>query len=252
MKIPALIAANILIVGAGIMTYDVMRSDAPTAATTADGEPVDVAALEDRLDELERRLDGLSTIQTDRKITSRLLKLEQQLAARETGATPMAAAGSAKVLPARLPASAAPPSEGGSELADADDERSVEIVKKAMERIEADRERERSARGVDRMVDRLGLQLTDDQRTRLGEEFSAFRNKVRDNFRNGRQEGRTREDMQAEMETLRSDFGTSLGQFLSQSDADAIVEEMGNGGGGRRGPGGLGGVRGGGGGGPIR
>jgi len=232
MNVPALIAVNILIVGAGIMTYDVMRTDPPTVAQTADGEPIDLSTVEDRLSDLERRLDGFSTIKTDRKVTSRLLQMENRLAAME--AAPAEAAASLAATATETTSMGALESTDATELAGAD----LAKIKKAMEQIDKDRDRERSTRGVDRIVDRLGLQLTDDQKKRLGEEFAAFRNKIRDNFRNGRMEGQTREDLIANMETMRDEFGTSLGTFLSQTDADAIVSEIGSSmGGSRRGPG---------------
>jgi len=244
MNVPALLAANILIVGAGILTYDVMQPDAPMAGVTADGETIDLTRIEKRLDDLERRLDGFGGAASDRKVTSRLLNMESRLAAMESAATPATTASPAATESENAAGALVAAAEDG-ELAAAD----LATVKKAVEQLESDRERQRSGRGVDRIIDRLGLQLTDDQKKRLGDEFTAFRGKMRDNFRNGRTEGRTREDMIANMETLRDDFGKSLTEFLPQTDADSIIEELGNsmGGGGRRGPpggfGGGGGIR---------
>jgi len=249
MKIAILLAANVLIVGAGILTYDVMRAEAPMPQQTEDGEPIDLSAVEQRISDLERRLDGFSTIQSDRKTTTRILQVERRLASMERGVTSAAVAAAPTTESAAL-AVPGDDAQRDGELAAAD----IETVKRAMEKIDSDRNRERSARGVERLLDRLGLQLTDDQKQRLGDEFATFRGKVRDNFRNGGMEGLTREEMVANMGTLREELGTSIGEFLSATDAEAIVSEMGNGmgGGGRRGGSGGGGRRNGGGGGGAR
>jgi len=241
MKLGILLAANVLIAGAAILAYDVTRPAAPSAPQTADGETIDLTGIEERLGDLERRLDGFSTIHSDRKTTSRLLQIEHRLASMETGATP---ATTASIAPTEADAAGAlsavdAESDDAGELAPTD----IATIKKAMKQIDRDRDRQRASRGVDRMIDRLGLQLSGDQKVRLGEEFTTFRGKIRDNIRNGRMEGQTRDDRVANMETLREDFGTSLGAFLSATDAEAIVSEIGDnmGGGGRRGPGRRGG-----------
>jgi hypothetical protein len=252
MKIALLIGLNVLVVGAGILAYDVLRGE----TTTPEERARETARIDDvleRLDVIERRLDGVERGDGDRRLSTRLLQLEGRIGALESGrrvaeATAAATPEDVDAAAAMAAAAAAPPADApvdaDAPLADPE----IERVKKALQEVEAQREQERAAEMADGLAARLGLSLTDDQRKRLGTELSAFRDRARDTFRNARGAGMTREDALATFDELRGELTTKLEDFLPVSDAKAITDEIGNGprmmiGGGPGGPGGPGGGR---------
>ncbi len=232
MKIALLIGLNALVVGAGLLAYDVLRSggeahDAEQRATAARMDEV----LE-RLDGLAGRIDALERGAGQRRLSTRLLHVEDRVGALEARRSIGAAqAAPAADDPAAAAAASAPTAadaaarDGDAPLA----EKEIERVKEALALVEAERAKERSARMVDGLVSRLGLQLTDEQRARLADELAAFRETARDTFRNARGSGMTREDVMATFDTLRSDLTTQLEEFLPATDASAVTEALGQG-----------------------
>ncbi len=248
MKLLAVLALNVLVAGTGILFYDVMT----TAPEPAAAEGVDLSELTDRVADLERAVRADSN-RGDRGLSSRIAMLEERVTA-QAGAKPMT---SDTAAVASDPVRATPAASAGvAETLPVDDDLAVERLKKLMERVEQDRRSEREARGMERMLDRLGVELTEEQRKRVGEEMTAHRGRIRETFRTGREAGLERDDIRASMEGLRQELATTLTSFLPAETAQTIANSTGpDGPGGGGGPGGgRGGNRGGrgGGGGGIR
>ena len=249
MKIAALLGLNLLVVGAGILAYDVVRGDdtAESAAVSAQFDD-----LNDRLDGLESRFDLLDRGGSERKLSNRMLQFEDRIGALEarrsmTTANVAEASDEADGTAAAVASALAAghPIAGDQSLAQT--EIDVERVKAALKEVERQRDVERATRMADGLAERLGLSLTEDQRKRLGTELSDFRETARDTMRSTRESGGGREEMMAAFDELRSGLTTQLEEFLPASDAKSITDEIANGprammgGGGPGGPGSGGG-----------
>jgi hypothetical protein len=224
MKLLPLLALNVLVAGTSILAYDVLTTPAEAPPVADDSAALE--ALEERLDALERSM-RMQSGRSDRALVSRTSSLEERLA------TP-------KSMPIETAAVADVPAASVRDAAMAalagDDAASVARLKVLMERSESDRRAERETQGMDRLLDRLGLELTEEQSKRLGEEMGAHRDRMREYVRGARAEGLERKDVRAGREGLRGELQATLATFLSPAEAETIAAQSGGGGpGGRRG-----------------
>ncbi len=251
MKLPLILLLNLLVTGTGIFVYDALRSDGPTGldATVV----ADRSQLEARVDALEARMidEGPQLRSIDNQdLLDRILVLESDLRAART-AGPAAAEvggpierGTSDGLASRVD-DALPLGDG--DLAELD-ERDVAKVQRLMEAAEQKRREEREIQRLDRTLERLEIQLSDEDKKRVRDAQADFRSTLQQAFRRGPQPGQTEEDRREArrtvLDTARTEFTTSLESFLPSSDAEPLVQALTNFGG-RRGPPGGGGGRGG-------
>lgn len=255
MKLLPILLVNMLVTGGGLVIYDQLRDDAPAQTPSEDVElSLEPELIEDtttRVEQAELIGSGTDSLFRDlekqkreiaelRGLVAKLVKSGGDISAIEGGTA------------GPLPSMELPDLPEDAEPEDFD-ERTIRVLRQHLDEIERQRRQERVVEGINRQLERLGVELSDTQRDDVVAATVTMRDKIRDVWRNARgldEEGRAA--LREEMTKVQDEYKTSLYNFLPASDADKIVEGMGNGGGrafgmtgGRRG----GGPRGGGGGG---
>lgn len=217
MKTPIVVAVNAAVAVAAILVYDALR-DTESAPPAAQEAPI-AAAIEQRLAALESRIDALAAQGGDRRSTSRLAQIEDRLAAVESKDAAAAAAAEAEPAPdTTTPQLVEKP---GDEFSPEE----VARFRRLAERVEADRERERTAAALDGVLQRLGLNLTAAQKERLAAEVAAFRAQQRERMMGGGGPAavRSRDDVMASLQEAQANFTKKLEEFLPAGDAAAIA-----------------------------
>jgi len=222
-KVAPLVALNVLLVGAGLVAYDVVRGVEPAGDDPHAALAEQLDLLQERVDDVERRVAGAGRGDGERRVSPQVLDIEARVAALEKPR----ALPATSVAPARAPeaaAAAAPEAARDAPISDVE----VERVRLALERLEQRRERERAARMLDGLLDRLGVALAEEQKQRLADELNAYRDGVRESLRGARESGLSREDVTAAMDDLRAGFTTRLELFMDAADAKAVSDEIGS------------------------
>lgn len=244
MKLPLILLLSALMTGTGIFVYDTVRADRRIdheEAVVADRSQLEarVKALEERMVDHGPELRAIG----NEDLMDRIVALETQL--RATRAAAPASHGAGDAIDRGAPGdNLASRVDGDTDLGEGDvaalDERDVERVKRLMEAAELKRRQEWAARRLDRTLERLEIDLSEDDKKRVMEAQDAFRSTLRDAFRNAGGPGEPNEEMRTVMETARAEFTTTLESFLPSSDAEQLAQAMARPGG-RRGPTGGGG-----------
>lgn len=244
MSTTASVLLTVVLVAGGIGTYHVLTAD---DAPTSSANPIaladrDLASLEDRLAALEQRGPVLQGSTTPKDIYDRLNLIEDRLAAFEKKGPVAARTSADETLPAPVPTVAAAGSEvvelpdgSASPLTAAQEKRIRELMEQA-----AQRRFQRGNEGrIDRTLQRLGIEITDDQKKKLDVAMTEHFGKVRDLFRSGRESGQSREDIRNQIQGLNQQFTQKVSEFIPAADAEAITSSLtsfGGDRGGRRGP----------------
>lgn len=249
MKLLPILIVNLVTVGAGIFVYDQMREP----------DSGDVTYNESTTQYVEERgtsgpsLSGATVSQADfHALEAQVASLTEALARRHAaragsseGGTDGAAAASIDLSPVE---GADPETGEGGTF----DEKTLKTLQAYMAEIR-DREQERRRReGVERRLDRLGLDLSKEQTDGIVDASLAYQSKRRETFRNtprgdvSTEEGRARwaEEVRKATDTLKENFSTTVYSLVPAAEAEKVVEALSNGGARRRGMG-LGGDRGG-------
>jgi hypothetical protein len=243
MKFAHVLILNLFTVGVALAAYHVVTAPEP-ASTEVAAAAEDDEGLAERVASLERQVRALGGRTSGRDLAATVADVQRRLAAVEETDPEAAAEGSAAAAESDAPVEHT--LEDALEIDPDASPAEIARIRKLMDAADAERSEEEAAERVDRLLDRLELDLTKKQREQLVVALGEFRDKIRNHFRSARGEGLTREETHTGMEDLRAEFTTGLQEFLSATDAELIAESVGRGppGGGRRG--GPGGRRGGG------
>jgi hypothetical protein len=216
-----LVAINVVTVVAALAAYDFLREP---GGAVAPAPAADLGALEARVAMLEERPASREGARMD-ELADRLSHLERRMEEGPRRPGP----------PPREPDEGRGRLEGSEEtrLA-AENERAAALAARTaeLERAVADAERRMTVGGrradsrLDQVIKDRGLQLTDEQKEKVGSAMSTFRDKVRAAARKLRESGMGREGMQTAVADLRADLQTDLEAFLTPADAATIVEDM--------------------------
>jgi len=131
--------------------------------------------------------------------------------------------------------------DGPSPLTEAQEKRVRDLVDNQMR----SRMRGREAGRIDRTLQQLGIELNDEQKTKLEAAMNERRAAMGELWRSARESGQSRDETRASMEeqmaTLNREFTQKLTEFIPAGDAEAIGASLTSFGG--RGPGSRGGGR---------
>lgn len=244
MTATAQILITVVLVGAGITGYHFVAEEvlpvdlSATYATDAR----DLGDLERRLSALESDDVELSGLPLDQRVVQRLSVLEERVAAlesrKERGSS--TSVGVTERGPDDLVSGDQPTDlegeegllAGASAFSKVQEKRIQDLIAKSR----ASRNERRGQDMLQRRLDRLGIELTDEQRTQVTEAVGAHMETVRDTVRALREDGKSREEIREELKTVNDALTESLSTFLPPADADAISTSLTQGGGQRRGP----------------
>lgn len=248
MKILPILLINAVMVGGGIVIYDQLQDDAPAPTyQESSGLTDDVLA---RLDERYLGQDSggeplLQATGTDPRLLARLDALEKRLAMRAAPSKSAPAEETAE--DSNSPLARPEVAMDGVEPSDEEVERFRKIQQRADELRRAEQERER----LTRFLDRIEVDLTEEEQDKLLATQRSYRRKFGEKMREIWQSGDDREVMRESMrtlgETMREEVSVEIQEYLSVGDAQKITENLnqlvrGFGGrGGRGGPPGRGG-----------
>lgn len=233
----AQILITVALVAVGVGGYHVLVAEDASAPAAGNLQMADrdLGELEARLGVLEDRSPVLVGGASE-ALADRLAALEKRIAAFETAET-TTSAGIVEGEAPRPPVAWVPVEldDGSlSPLSEAQEKRIRDLV------ASASRDRRRDAMGgfMDRQLQRLGLELTDDQKQRLDASIDAHRTKIRDLFTTNREAGISREETMSQMQELTKQLTDDISSYMPAADAEAITSSFSNMG--RRGPGGGG------------
>lgn len=230
MKLGPILLLNALITGAAIFTYDVVKGDAAPADTptyemgmTADPAPktgddyTPEPSLQGIGDEVWRAKVG----KHEAEIAS-LKELLAKLTAK--GGSSAAASGSdGPVASLDLPIV----NEGDEDPEF--DEDTLRSLRKMMEQVEQQRRNERVVEGVKRQLDRLGIELSDDQEKGVIDATMGYRTKMGQMWRElpRGNDDETREKRKEAFDGLREEYSKTVYSLVPAADAEKIVGGMG-------------------------
>lgn len=226
MKLLPILLMNVVLVTGGIVIYDQIRSDAPeTTYVTNDkgpdllppgpeaGRPGDPPPL--------LRAQGV-----DPRLLARLEALEKRLNVEPAGPADTPTEGETEapggMAAPELPIDEEKPSED-----------SVRRFKRMMEAAQQMQRDERERERLQRTLERLELNLSEEQTDKLFSATREYRRKIGDVWRTafrGNQGGdreQMREAARQGMETVREEFAVTINKFLPTGDAQKIVENAG-------------------------
>ena len=242
------ILLTVLLVAGGGGGYHVMAADRgaadydePSLLAASDLRDLEgrLSALEGQEPMLQGNVSSQDLYDQMRALAERIEKLEQ---AGPAPATPVLEGSAADVGAGPVADTTRPMLEDGpSPLTTAQEKRIKDLVDHQMR----SRMRGRNTGRIDRTLERLGIELTDDQKRKLEVEMDAQRQAMGELFRSARDSGLSREEMRASMQdsmaTLNREFTQKVSAFIPAGDAEAISASLNSFGG--RGPGGRGGGR---------
>lgn len=246
MSTAASVILTVVLVAGGIGTYHVVTmDDAPDASLDPIGlADRDLGALEERIAALEGRGPVLQGSTTPSDVYDRIHLLEDRLATLEKKGPTAGRTSADEALPVPAPTSNAAgnqvvelPDGSASPLTAAQEKRIRDLMQEAS--------RSRWQRGnssrIDRTLERLNIEISDDQKKKLDAEMTAHFGKIRDLFRSGREAGQSRDEIRDSMQGLNQEFTQKVSTFIPAADAEAITSALtsfGGDRGGRRGSGG--------------
>ncbi len=223
---------NVVLVVAAILVYDALRKPEPTGyagvglhdrpgpGPSAAAPATAAGSLAGRGDEAWREV-----------YESRLARLEKEVASR---AAPAAVGGGGVVpegdesssdLSSLLGAEDLPLLEEGEDAETASSrftEKQLRTFRALLETVEQQRTADRARQGVDRLIDRAGVQLTDAQKEAVATATLTHFQKLRDL----RGQAGAAEDRRALFQTAMDDYRRTLETIVPASDADALVGQL--------------------------
>lgn len=229
MNIGQVLLLNVLLVGAGIFTYDVIKGDSAPAdtpdyeasigATAPEAGPTDDYTPEPALQ------GGAETANRGRieKLENELASMKELLAKLSVKGANTAAVGSdGPVASIDLPVV----DEGDENPEFTDD--SLRSLRAMMEKVEQQRRDERIVEGMKRQLDRLGLELSDDQEQAVIKATMDYRNKQRQMWRDlpRGNDDETREKRREAFESTREEWSKTVYSLVPSGDAEKIVSGM--------------------------
>lgn len=223
------ILLTVVLVGGGIGAYHVVTSDgaADAGADAIAIQDRDLSGLEARLAAIEGNKPILVGSATPADLYDRIKVLEERLANLEKAPAARVGVGLTEAAPESTVAAA------GSEVVDLGDgvvspltasqeKRIQDLVRESMR----DRQRRGGEDRMNRTLNELGIELTDDQRKRLDKEMGEHRNLVRDLFRSGMAEGKSRDELMTQVQELNQGFTQKISEFIPAADAEALVGNL--------------------------
>lgn len=219
---------QVALVAAGILVYDQIRGSDPVESLNPEPAVVRVEApapepapapivLEGRgvgvlVDQMKDVLSRISDLETESR--------NRVTAVADAGYRPTTSEGNAVGTPAEGETYV---DENGNTRRFSDDD--VAWFRALKGEVDTMERRERYVTMFDRQLERLGIALTDDQKTKVVDETISFRNKIREA---GRQAGgQSPEDRRASMDTLREEYSQTVFSLVPTAEAEKIVESMG-------------------------
>lgn len=227
------ILISVLTVSAGLLVYDSVREEplprveAPEVYTPIlDGD-------EDRDFEPEPYLEGYGLD----ALALRVDKLERENRALKEALTAAGAkvGDDGTISPGSISAGSGFEMPVVDEGVDADavafDEQFLRSFRTALERVESDRREERVVSGLNRQLDRLGVQIDESQRDSVIQSTVDFREKTRSLWRDlpRGSDDDSRERRRAEFEKLHDAYSTTIYSLVPTAEAEKIVDGMGRG-----------------------
>jgi hypothetical protein len=247
----AQILITVVLVAAGVAGYHFVAAeggaDGDVGATyTADSRAL--ADLQRRLDAIEgdgARLDGLPA---ETRLAMVVAELDARITALEARAPSRTSRPGATTEERALEiegASGAAYDEGEGELLAGASDLSKAQQKRIRDIVQSEISARNSRRGqeaLNRRLERLGLELNDEQKAKVGEALTTHYQAVGEKMRELRDEGLPREDIRKEIRGFNDGLTETLSTFLPAADAEAITKSMtqrrsrgpGGGGGGQR------------------
>ena len=224
------ILISLLSVTAGLVVYDTIRADDPVQAPINDVYDGSVTADPNERFEPEPELKGLGFESLMVRV-DRLERENEALKALLSKAHVGKIASDGSISPAGdTPAFELPVVAEGESETDFDED-FMRSFRAAMEKVETDRRRERVLDGLNRQLDRLGVELSDDQRKQVVDSTLSYRERTREMWRElprGSDEA-TREERRQAFEVVRDEFSTTIYNMVPSAEAEKIVEGMGRG-----------------------
>jgi len=217
------ILLTVALVAGGIAAYHVITDHGEPVAgpEVAVLEGRDLADLEDRLAVLEGRDPMLRGANDTRDLWAYLKRLDERLTALEEHGPAAARAVPSETSPATVDDAGASASEVATGLpgfSDAQEKAIRALVDGAVRERMAPRIEGR----VNQTLDRLGIELTPEQRGKLDAAWLEHVEAVREVFRTAQERGADREQVMEDVAAVNAKFTRSLAEFLPAGDAEAI------------------------------
>lgn len=235
MKLGPILLLNVLIAGGAVFTYHMVA--APSPSTPSSGYPevmtVDTGPVEDAGTEAyvpEPALQGVG----DEVYRKKVEKLEKELASMKALLAGMTAKGGTTdgsgSERGAMPAIELPVVEEGVEEPAFEDD-TLRSFRALLEQVEQQRRDERIKDGLKRQLDRLGVELSEQQEQAVIQATVGFRDKTRDMWRNLPRgaDDQAREKRREAMETMREEYSKTVYSLVPAADAEKIVNSMGRG-----------------------
>jgi len=227
MKMLPLLLINVALVGGGLVIYDQLRSDAPSATYHTGGvDPVQVSDLESRIARLEQS-SGAPMLRTGgtEALVQRLESLEQRLARVPPPPRPDGPpAADDPRPPLERPEMAA---TGDPAAQPSEDE--LRWFRRMREADEQARREERERQQLATMLSSLEINLDEQQMDKLVVAQRKMRDQMGDIWRNVRRgpdvdREQVRQEMTQKMDSIREEFSVTINKFIPAADAAKIVE----------------------------
>ncbi len=234
MKLGPILLLNVLIAGSAVFSYHMIAGpeakddnsgyEAPMSGEFEVDEP-EVATQEPALrgvgDEVYR--DKVMSLETEVASLKALLAKITVKSTRPTADGTTSTGGPTAAL--ELPVV-----EEGEENPEFDDA-TLRSLRAMMEQVEQQRRQERIEQGLQRQLDRLGVELSDDQEKAVIQATVGFRDKTRNMWRNLPRGGddEAREKRREAMDTMREEYSKTVYSLVPAESAEKIVNSMGRG-----------------------
>ena len=235
MKLGPILLLNVLIAGGAVFSYHMVAGPAPATDNTGYGDemsvdPEPIADVETDY-VAEPALQGVG----DEVYRNKVEKLEKELASmKELLASLQVKGGKVSIEGgsggAAMPAIEMPIVEEGEEDPEFTDD-TLRSFRAMMEQVEQQRRDERIQEGLKRQLDRLGVELSEDQEQAVMKATLDFRQKTRNMWR-GLPRGaddESREKRREAMEGMREEYSKTVYSLVPAADAEKIVNSMGRG-----------------------
>ncbi|MDJ0976789.1 MAG: hypothetical protein QNJ98_20200 [Planctomycetota bacterium] len=234
MKLGPILLLNVLIAGGAVFSYHMVAGPAPATDNSGyeedmsvDPEPianvetdyVEEPALQGVGDEVYRK-----KVETLEKELASMKELLASLQVKGGSAAPSGSNGSS------MPALEMPIVEEGEEDPEFTED-TLRSFRAMMEQVEQQRRDERIQEGLKRQLDRLGVELSEDQEQAVMKATLSFREKTRNMWRSLPRgaDDESRDKRREAMEGMREEYSKTVYSLVPAADAEKIVNSMGRG-----------------------